>query len=243
MKRTLYYKEMTDAQPTFPMRINKYLAYRGHSTRTGGDALISKGLVSINGRRAVLGDKVGETDTVEVRGTRKKYHYFAYNKPVGVVTHSPQSGEEDILAATSLKGVFPVGRIDKKSRGLMILTDDGRITDKLLNPEYVHEKEYRVSTKEELPSNFKKRMEAGVVIEDYKTKECTVRIEGEKRFTVTLTEGKKHQIRRMCAALGVSVASLERIRIMNVGLGGLRPGQHRPIAGTELERFLKTLGL
>lgn len=234
---------MKQAKPLFPMRINKYLAHRGYSTRKDGDTLISRGLVFVNGRRAALGDKVREADTVEVRGARKKYRYFAYNKPVGIITHSPQFGEKDILAATSLTNVFPVGRLDKRSHGLIILTDDARITDKLLNPEYVHEKEYRVGTKQDLPSNFKKRIEAGVDIEGYMTRPCTVHIEGARIFTITLTEGKKHQIRRMCAALAIDVSNLERIRIMNIKLGILRSGEHREIRGVELEQFLKALGL
>ncbi len=225
------------------MRINKYLAMRGIATRKDADTLIEKGLVRINGRRAVLGDKVLPTDVVEVRHTQKKHRYFAYNKPRGIITHSPQEDEKDIAGIIPLKGVFPVGRLDKDSYGLIILTDDARITDRLLNPDRTHEKEYRVSTTRELPPNFKKRMEAGVNIEGYRTKPCTVHVEGAKKFTITLTEGKKHQIRRMCAALAVDVFNLERIRVMNVRLGGLKSGQYREITGTELAQFLKALGL
>jgi len=227
----------------YPMRINKYLAFKGYSTRKGGDTLVSKGLVSINGKRAQLGDQVKEGDKVEVRGTKKTYHYYAYNKPRGIITHSPQGDEESIEQTVPLKGVFPVGRLDKDSYGLIILTDDGRITDKLLNPAYVHEKEYKVSVKSDLPSNFKKRMEAGVLIEGYKTKPAMVRIHGEKSFSVVLTEGKKHQIRRMCSALKVDVAKLERTRIMNIKLLSTKAGQYREITGKELERFLAPLGL
>ncbi len=225
------------------VRINKYLASKGYATRKGADTLISEGLVSINGRLAVLGDKVEETDTVEVRGTRKECHYFAYNKPVGIVTHSAQEGEKDILMTTPLKGIFPVGRLDKKSSGLIILTDDGRVTDKLLNPEYVHEKEYRVTTTDALPKNFKKRMEAGVDIEGYVTKPCTIDIESDTSFTITLTEGKKHQIRRMCVAVGANIEILERIRVMNIELCNLKAGQHRTIQGEKLKTLLGALGL
>ncbi|MES2135080.1 MAG: pseudouridine synthase [Patescibacteria group bacterium] len=226
-----------------PLRINKYLAVKGYSTRKGADALISQGLVFINGRQAVLGDKVEEKDVVEVKGTRKEYRYYAYNKPIGIVTHSAQEGEKDIAMATSLKGVFPVGRLDKKSTGLIILTDDGRITDKLLNPEYEHEKEYRVTTTDELPKNFKKRMEAGVDIEGYVTKPSKIEIESDTSFTITLIEGKKHQIRRMCVAVGVNIETLERMRVMNIDLGTLKSGQHRELKSTELELFLKSLSL
>lgn len=225
------------------MRINKYLAHKGFSTRKDGDTLVSKGLVTINGKRAALGDKVQESDKVEVKGKQKKFRYYAYNKPVGVVTHSPTEDEVDILAQVALKGVFPVGRLDKKSKGLIILTDDGRITDKLLNPDYIHEKEYSVTVKSELANNFKKRMEPGVFIEGYTTKPCVVKILSERKFSITLTEGKKHQIRRMCSALGADVASLERTRIMNIRLRGLKSGHYRAIENKELQIFLKEMGL
>src|SRR3989344_2725979 len=213
-----------DEESKYPMRINKYLAHKGFATRKAADTLIERGAVTINGRKAVLGDKVKETDTVEVKSKKKKYRYFAYNKPIGVITHSPQLGEKDIVSATSLKDVFPVGRLDKGSHGLIILTDDARITDRLLSPTYAHEKEYRVTLRQELPNNFKKRMELGVNIEGYVTKKCHVERAGPKSFRITLTEGKKHQIRRMCVALSLDVVDLERIRIMNIRLGKLAPG-------------------
>lgn len=230
---------MTDA---YPMRINKYLAHKNLCTRREADTLISAGKVRINGAAAQLGDKVNKDDKVEVRFRVKKYRYFAYNKPRGVITHSPQGDEKEIKQVSPIPGVFPVGRLDKDSKGLIILTDDGRITDKLLNPEYVHEKEYVVTTKEELKANFKAKMEKGVDIEGYVTKPCTVRVLEPTKFSVVLTEGKKHQIRRMCAALGYVVNALERVRIMNIHLSGLAEGQHRPIDGSELKTFLKSLG-
>ena len=232
----------------FPMRINKYLAYKNYCTRREADALIAAGKVLINGHRAKLGDQVGEADNVDVHFRTKQFRYFAYNKPRGVITHSPQLGEKEIRQATSLTGVFPVGRLDKDSHGLIILTDDGRITDKLLNPDYEHEKEYVVTVKENLAANFKLRVEKGVHIEGpdragYTTKPCQVKILGEKKFSITLTEGKKHQIRRMCAALGYVTSDLERTRIMNIKISGLKPGEHRALKGTELASFMQSLGL
>lgn len=226
-----------------PIRINKYLADKGYATRKDADLLIERGLVLVNGKRAVLGQKVSQTDNIEVRGKAKTYRYYAFNKPVGVVTHSPQFGEKHAVEAAGLKGVFPVGRLDKRSSGLIVLTDDARITDRLLNPKFVHEKEYRVTAKTKLPPRFKERMERGVNIEGYITKMCTVAIAGEKSFSITLTEGKKHQIRRMCSALGVDVESLERTRIMNILLGQLKHGLHRKIEGKELLQFLQSLKL
>ena len=222
--------------PKFPMRINQYLAWQKHSTRRGGDELVQKKQVLINGRFAELGDKVNENDVVEVLKSKKPkgYLYFAYNKPVGETTDTPIFLNKDI---------FPLGRLDKDSHGLMLLTNDGRVTDRLLNPEYAHEKEYVISTKEKLRANFKQKMEAGVDIEGYKTQKCKIEILNDFNFRITLTEGKKHQIRRMCVALHNEVRDLKRTRIMNIRLEKLPPGSHRAIGGEELKEFLKKLGL
>jgi len=209
------------------MRINKYLADKKISTRRGADELVKEKKVFINGKLAELGSQVNENDKVEVRGAKQKeYKYYAYHKPIGVETSSPR------------EGLFPLGRLDKASHGLLILTNDGRITDQLLNPKYFHEKEYKVQTKEKLRSSFKQKMEAGVNIEGYKTKPCKVKILNENTFRVILTEGKKHQIRRMCSALFQEVADLKRERIMNIELGNLKPNGLREIKGKELIIFL-----
>lgn len=234
---------MTD---DYPMRINKYLAHAGLATRRGADELIARGKVRVNGRVAVLGEKVNKNDTVEILDTRapKKLLYYAYNKPAGVITHSPQRGEKDIRQSVPLpKDVFPIGRLDKDSSGLIILTNDGRVTDRLLNPEYEHDKEYRVRVSEPLRESFKKTMEAGVDIEGYLTAPCIVRKTGPKSFNITLTEGKKHQIRRMVAALHNTVVELERVRILNVRLEDLAPNAWRPIEGAELKTFLGHIGM
>jgi len=215
----------------YPMRINKYLAWKKISTRRGADELIEKKKVFINGKLAILGSKVNEKDIVEVKENKeKKYLYFAYNKPIGIETSSPK------------EGFFPLGRLDKNSHGLMILTNDGRITDQLLNPKYFHEKEYVVKTSNKLRSSFKQKMEPGVNIEGYKTKPCQVQRVNDFTFRIILTEGKKHQIRRMCSALFQEVADLKRERIMNIKLGNLKPNAFREIRGEELALFLdKTL--
>ncbi len=222
--------------PKFPMRINQYLAWQKHSTRRGGDELVQKRQVTINGRFAELGDKVNENDVVEVLKNKKpkSYLYFAYNKPLGETTDTPIFLNKEI---------FPLGRLDKDSHGLMLLTNDGRVTDRLLNPEYAHEKEYLVKVKDKLRSNFKQKMEAGVDIEGYMTRKCNIEILNDFTFRITLTEGKKHQIRRMCVALHNEVSDLKRTRILNIELGNLAPGGHRAIGGKELEIFLKSLGL
>lgn len=225
------------------MRINKYLALRGYATRSGADALIARGSVRVNGRVATLGEKVLESDTVAVEGRKAHYRYYAFNKPRGVITHSPQRGEKDVRESALIQGVFPVGRLDKASHGLIILTDDARVTDRLLSPAYSHDKEYRVTTAQTLTPRFKERMEGGVNIEGYTTKRCRVRLAGDTTFFITLTEGKKHQIRRMCAALHVDIQDLERTRIMNIRLGNLAQGTHRAIEGEELSEFLANLKL
>ena len=200
----------------------------------------------------MLGSKVNEKDKVEVKekvSEKKHYLYFAYNKPMGVITHSPQEKEHDIketlktnlVSRGVLDTIFPIGRLDKDSHGLIILTNDGRITDKLLNPKYIHEKEYLVKTSNKLRSNFKQKMEDGVNIEGYMTKKCKVSIINSHTFRIVLTEGKKHQIRRMCSALFQEVADLKRERIMNIRLGNLKPNDIKEIKGKELEEFLGSL--
>jgi len=217
----------------YPMRINKYLALKQISTRRGADELIADKKVFINGKLALLGSKINETDTVEVRGAKaKEYLYFAYNKLIGVETGSLYP------AKRGAENLFPLGRLDKASHGLLILTNDGRITERLLNPKYFHEKEYVVKTSNKLRSNFKQKMEAGVNIEGYITKPCKVKIINDFTFRIVLTEGKKHQIRRMCSALFQEVADLKRERIMNIKLGSLKPNILREIKGVELITFL-----
>lgn len=232
-------------KPIFPMRINKYLALKKYTTRRGADILISKKQVFLNGGLAVLGDMIYENDVVEVRLQKKPepLKYYAYNKPIGVITHSAQRGEREIKHVIDLRGVFPIGRLDKESHGLIILTNDGRITKRLLSPSYNHEKEYIVKTKNELRSNFKDKMEAGVKIDAEKTRTCKVTILNSKTFRVILTEGKKHQIRRMCVALFQEVYDLQRTRVMNIELHTLPTGKYREIVGEELHDFLHSLEL
>lgn len=239
---------MTDANGS--VRLNKRLAELGITTRRAADELIASGKVLVNGKKAVIGMKVNPNDTIGVRknnSTSQKPLYVAYNKQRGVITHSPQRDETDIVSALPpalrRRGLFPVGRLDKDSFGLILLTNDGRITDRLLNPNAAHEKEYAVRTKLPLRTSFREHMERGVDIEGYMTKPTKVRITGERSFAITLTEGKKHQIRRMVAALHNEVAELKRTRILNVRLGGLEAGEARYIEGAELKAFLRTLEL
>lgn len=226
------------------MRINKYLSEKGIASRREADEMIRRGKVWINGRRAVLGDQALEGDKVEVKD-KKKLVYLAFNKPVGIATHGSSESEKDIADIFDFSPkVFPIGRLDKKSKGLIILTNDGRITDRLLNPGRSHEKEYAVKVGERIRDRFLRKMAEGVKLDDgYVTKECSVRKTGDYSFSIVLTEGKKRQIRRMCAVLGYSVLDLERRRIMNIRLGKIKAGEAREIKEGELSKFLAGLGL
>ena len=235
----------------YPLRINRYLALTNHATRVGADELIKKGFVTINGKKAVLGDKVHEGDKVEVsvKAPKKEYVYYAYNKAPDVSTN-PEPGAKDILQVTKFPTrVFPVGRLDKDSHGLILLTNDGRITDRLLSPKYVHDKEYVVKVEPAFSETFIKLMGDGVHFDGFVSKKCKVWAKdvGKKKsnttFHIILTEGKKRQIRRMSEALHHKVIDLKRIRIMNIELGKIPEGEFAEIKGKELEELLKLLGL
>lgn len=231
----------------FPIRINKYLAEKNIASRREADVLIEAGKVLVNGIPAVIGQKIGERDEVVLAGTPRSKRYLAYYKPRGVITHSPASGEIDIHMRLKkdygMEGVNPVGRLDKDSEGLIILSDDGRITGRLLDPEAGHPKLYQVTVDKHITGPFLKQLEQGVDIEGYLTKPAKAEKISDKQLSITLTEGKKHQIRRMCAALGYQVQSLKRTQIMDIILGDIKPGQFRKISGPELADFLQKLGL
>ncbi len=232
------------APKTEEIRINKYLAMQGVSTRRDADKLILAGKILINGRKAVLGDKVQEGDKVEI--TKRLAHnfiYYAYNKPRNIITHSPQNGEKDIITSAGLKGVFPIGRLDKDSEGLILLTNDGRITDRLLSSKYNHDKEYIVRTRTPIKDFQLKVMEKGMELEGITTAPCKIKYIDENTFSITISEGQKHQIRRMCDALTLPIESLKRVRIMNIKLGQLKSNMYRKIEGEELKEFLKFLSL
>lgn len=236
-------------RPETLIRINKYLADKEISTRRGADILITQGDVLINGRRALVGQKVSIKDRVEVKrnASTTPYIYLAYHKPRGMITHSAARGEGEIPRTASVRGkkikVFPLGRLDKDSSGLIILTNDGRATNRLLNPQYEHKKTYAVELDKPTTNHSIKWLSRGVLIEGYTTKPAsTVRI-GPRKIELTLSEGKKHQIRRMCAALGFQVKNLLRTRIENISLGNLSPGEVREIEGRERLEFLTILGL
>lgn len=231
---------------TYPMRINKYLAHKGVATRTGVDELIKHQKILINGKIAKLGDKILEIDKVEVRGkhTKKNYIYLAYNKPKGVVSTNPQGEEIDAIHSANLDDkIFPVGRLDKESHGLIILTNDGRITDRLLNPRYNHEKEYVVEVDRKFTPAFLKHMQEGVDVGEGVTKPTVAKKINENTFSIVLTEGKNRQIRRMTEKLGYTVRDLLRVRVQNVELRKVSKNSYREIIGDELATFLKSIDL
>lgn len=232
----------------YPVRINKYLAANNICSRREADNIIKEGKVKINNRLAVLGDKVFEEDKVEISKDyrrNKNLIYLAFNKPRGIVTHSPQKGEKDIVGTVRFpQGVFPLGRLDKDSHGLIILTNDGRVTDRLLNPGCYHEKEYVVKVDRKITPSFIRQMGGGITLDNNcKTRECVVKKIDDFSFSIILTEGKNRQIRKMCEKLGKRVLNLCRNRIMNIKLNDLGRGRYRKIEGKELDEFLENVGL
>jgi 23S rRNA pseudouridine2604 synthase len=234
------------------MRINKYLKDKGLTTRRGADDLIAKGSVYINGKRAVVGQEVDHTDKIDIRGVKgvreEKLYYIAYNKPIGVLTNNDEKGGKDILSTTNFTDpsgksikVFPVGRLDKDSHGLILLTNDGRITDKMLSPRFKHEKEYVVTVDKPFNDLFLKRMESGIRMDGSVTRECQTERVSPNSFKIILTEGKKRQIRRMCEALHYGVVDLYRIRIMNIGINRLDIGEYRHLDDASKKGLLSAL--
>ncbi|MCK5413549.1 MAG: rRNA pseudouridine synthase [Candidatus Pacebacteria bacterium] len=229
----------------YPIRINKYLAEKKICSRREADELIKAGKININSKVAELGEMVLESDEVVVDGNLKKLVYLAYNKPKGIVTHTGQEGETSISDIIKLDSdVYPLGRLDKDSRGLILLTNDGRVTDKLLNPIYFHDKEYIVKVNKFIDENFENEMTRGVQIGGgYKTKKCKFKKIDDFTFSIILIEGKNRQIRNMCKVLGFGVVDLKRIRVMNVELEDLKQGRYRVVNNEEKDKFLADLGL
>jgi len=231
------------------MRINKYVANKGWASRREADVLIDKGLILINGKKAVIGQKIEEGDDVQLAGKTKEKKYLAYYKGRGILTTCPAMGEIDIAGRLKkdykITDVNPIGRLDKDSEGLIILSNDGRITGPLLDSNLKHEKVYDVLVDKNVTSILTQSFQRGVNIEGYVTKpaKAVKHPRNARRVTITLVEGKKHQIRRMCAALGYQVQDLKRVSIMNIELGKLKPNQFRKIEGKELNEFLKKLGV
>ena len=228
------------------MRLNKYLSESGACSRREADARIAEGRVTINGVRAVLGTQVAEGDDVRLDGdsvgvARKKIKpvYIALNKPVGITCTTERHIAGNIVDFVNhVERVFPIGRLDKDSEGLILLTNDGDIVNEVLRAEHNHEKEYIVGVDRPVTPEFVDRMSAGVRLSDATTKRCKVTPLGAKLFRIILTQGLNRQIRRMCEALGHTVVTLQRVRIMHIRLGELPLGRWRQLTAQELEPLL-----
>ena len=228
------------------MRINKYLSEAGIVSRRGADKWIEDGRVTINGKPAELGSRVEPGDEVRVDGkpvkTEEQLVYIVLNKPVGITSTTERHIEGNVVDFVNHPlRIFHIGRLDKDSDGLLLLTNDGDIVNEILREEHGHEKEYIVAVDRPITKEFIHKMESGVEILDTITKPCKVKQLGPRKFNITLTQGLNRQIRRMCSALGYNVRRLQRTRIMNIHLGNLPIGQWRDLTEKELKEMFQML--
>jgi 23S rRNA pseudouridine2604 synthase len=221
-------------------RINKYLSEAGVCSRREADKLIERGLVKINGKVPPRGTKVspGDKVTVEENAVSKeknKFVYIAFNKPIGIVCTTDTKREKNNIVEfiNYPKRIFPIGRLDKPSEGLIFLTSDGDIVNKILRASNAHEKEYIVTVNKNIDHDFIKKMSRGIPIMGTVTKKCSTEKISNKKFKIILTQGLNRQIRRMCEYLGYDVIQLKRVRIMNIKLN-LKVGEWREFTSKEL---------
>lgn len=228
------------------MRINKFIREAGKTSRRGADRLIEEGRVFINGRRAKIGEEVEPGDDVRVDGNQlyvpNNNVYIALNKPVGITstTDKDVKGNNASLVNQPFR-VFNIGRLDKDSEGLILMTNDGDIVNEILRPENEHEKEYIVSVDRPIQPDFLENMASGVRILGTKTKPSKVNQLSKYEFNIILTQGLNRQIRRMTEALGYNVTRLQRIRVMNIHLGNLPPGEWRYLSKKEKNELFDEL--
>lgn len=228
-------------------RLNKYLSEVGFCSRRKADSLIEEGRVTINGSVPEMGTKVGPEDTVRVDGElivppKKENIYLAFNKPVGIVCTTNPAEKKNIIDYINFPTrIFPIGRLDKPSEGLILLTDDGDIVNKILRARNNHEKEYIVTVNRIINPDFIERMANGIPILDTVTKKCEVEQLSKYTFRIILTQGLNRQIRRMCEYLGYEVVKLKRIRIMNILLD-VPVGRYRNLTSSELEELDRLTG-
>ncbi|HHZ7423932.1 TPA: 23S rRNA pseudouridine(2604) synthase RluF [Proteus mirabilis] len=229
-------------------RLNKYISESGICSRREADRYIEQGLVLINGKRAGIGDRVTAGDEVKVNGRlieaqdNSELVLIALNKPVGIVSTTDEGEKDNIVDYVNHSTrVFPIGRLDKDSQGLIFLTNHGDLVNKILRAGNSHEKEYLVTVDKPITDEFIRGMGAGVPILGQKTKKCKVKKEAAMVFRITLVQGLNRQIRRMCEYLGYEVTKLERIRIMNVSLAGLPVGEWRDLTDDELIKLFDAI--
>lgn len=229
------------------VRINKFLSEAGICSRREADRYIQEGKVKIDGVVAQMGAKVGKGSVVTFcdKPVKKeeKLVLIAFNKPVGIVCTTDPSEPDNIIDYIKYNmRIYPIGRLDKDSEGLILLTNDGNIVNKILRSENNHEKEYIVTVNKEITPDFVKRMSSGVPILDTVTKPCKVTQLDRYTFNIILTQGLNRQIRRMCEYLGYRVIALRRVRIMNIKLGRLKPGDYRNVTEKEIEEMNRLIG-
>ncbi|KFE98175.1 pseudouridine synthase [Chryseobacterium formosense] len=224
-------------------RINKYLSEVGYCSRRAADKLLEEGRITINGKIPELGTKVSDEDIIEVDGktirdSEEKPVYIAFNKPVGIVCTTDTKREKDNIIdfINHPKRIFPIGRLDKPSEGLILLTSNGDIVNKILRARNNHEKEYLVRVDKPINPKFLEKMRNGVPILDTVTKKCEVEKIDDMTFRIVLTQGLNRQIRRMCEYLGYDVKKLKRIRIMNIKLD-LPVGKWRDLTDEEMKNL------
>ncbi len=227
------------------VRINKYLAERGVCSRRQADRLIDEGLVRVDGRRAEKGMVVSGEEDIVVDGQRMIAHrpalqYLAFHKPVGILTSVDPNGRDTIATFLNLQErLFPIGRLDVASSGLLILTNDGNLSEAITHPRGHHEKEYIVTVEQELENQDLRTMESGMMILGSMTKRAVTKRMGPHAFRIILTEGRNRQIRRMCEQLGYSVKSLKRVRVLNITLDNLPPGKTRTLSRKEVTELIR----
>lgn len=239
-------KEMQNE--TGEVRLNKYLSESGVCSRREADRLIEAGKVTVDGTTAVTGMKVLPSQTITVEGKpvegKDRPVLLAVNKPRGIVcTTSDKDRAENIVEFMKYPvRIYPIGRLDKDSEGLLLMTNQGELVNRILRSRYGHEKEYLVTVDQPVTEDFIEKMSRGVEILDTCTKPCEVEKTGERSFRIVLTQGLNRQIRRMCETLGFHVKTLKRIRIMSIKLGNLKTGESREITGGEWEELNRILG-
>jgi len=224
-------------------RINKYLSEVGYCSRRAADKLLEQGRLTINGKKPELGTKIFPGDEIRVDGLliedpQEDHVYIAFNKPVGIVCTTDTRVEKDNIIdfINYPKRIFPIGRLDKPSEGLIFLTSDGDIVNKILRARNHHEKEYIVTVNKPVNDRFIERMSSGIPILGTTTRKCEVELLSKNKFRIILTQGLNRQIRRMCEYLGYRVIKLKRVRIMNVSLD-LPIGQWRDLTNNEIEQI------
>lgn len=229
------------------IRINKYLSEAGVCSRRAADKLIEEGSVRVDGITAVMGTKVCDGQQVTVCGRPVKIEdervIIAYNKPVGIVCTAQEKEKNNVIKAINYpKRIFPVGRLDKDSEGLLLLTNDGGLMNSVLKAGNGHEKEYIVTVDKDITDEFIKKMSEGVPVLDRITSPCPVKKINKRTFNIILIQGLNRQIRRMCEFFGYSVVKLKRIRIMNIKLDNLPQGQYRQLTDKEIKEIYDIIG-